>query len=75
MSKSSRRYVRTVIIGTFSLAALVWMAVRQFGVSWRELLELLLVSGLVVLLVIALAGSATLLWIGLRKIFKGGGGG
>lgn len=73
MSRSARRYVRTIIIGTFALAALVWMAVDQFGVSRQEMLELMLVTGLVVLLVIACAGTAALLWIGLRKLLRGGG--
>jgi hypothetical protein len=63
--------VRTILIGIFALGALVWMAVRQFGVSWEELLGLLLVTALVVALVIALAGSAALVWIGLRKWLAG----
>ncbi|MEE4146772.1 MAG: hypothetical protein V2I26_18350 [Halieaceae bacterium] len=73
MSRAARRYVRTILIGTFALAALVWMAVDQFGVSRQEMLELMLVTGLVVLLVIVLAGTATLVWVGLRKLFRGGG--
>lgn len=74
VSRSSRRYARTILIGTFALAALVWMAVDQFGVSRQEMLELMLVTGLVVLLVIAFAGTATLIWVGLRKLLRGGGG-
>jgi Zn-dependent protease len=67
MRRPARRYVRTLLIGTFCLAALVWMAVRQFGVSPRELLELFLATGLVVLMVIGLAGGTALVWVGLRK--------
>ena len=67
MSRPARRYVRTLLIGTFCLAALVWMAVRQFGISPRELLELLLATGLVVLVVIGFAGGTALVWVGLRK--------
>jgi len=74
MSRSARRYVRTVLIGTLSLAALVWMAVDQFGLSREVMLELLLVTGLVVLLVIALAATAALLWVGLRRLLRGRGG-
>jgi hypothetical protein len=74
MSRSARRYVRTIVIGTFALGALVWMAVDQFGVSRQEMLELVLVTGLVVLLVIAFAAAATLVWVGLRKLLRGGGG-
>ena len=73
MSRSARRYVRTVLIGTFALAALVWMAVDQFGVSRQEMLELMLATGLVVLLVIVFAGTAALLWVGLRKLLRGDG--
>lgn len=73
MKKPARRYIRTILIGTFSLAALLWIAVRQFGVSSRELLELLLVAGLVVLIVIVLAASAALVWVGLRKLLRGRG--
>jgi len=74
VSRPARRYVRTTLIGTFALGALLWIAVRQFGVAWEELLELLLVTGLVVLLVIVSAGSAALLWIGLRKLLRRGTG-
>lgn len=73
MSRSARRHVRTVLIGTFALAALVWMAVDQFGVSRQEMLELMLATGLVVLLVIGFAGTAALLWVGLRKLLRGEG--
>ncbi len=73
MNRSARRYVRTVLIGTFALAALVWMAVDQFGVSRQEMLELMLATGLVVLLVIVFAGTAALLWVGLRKLLRGNG--
>ncbi|MCB1675519.1 MAG: hypothetical protein H6985_20145 [Pseudomonadales bacterium] len=70
MNRPARRYVRTIVIGVFSLAALLWIAVRQFGVSPRELLDLLMATGLVVLLVIGLAGAAALLWVGLRKLLR-----
>ncbi len=72
MSRSARRYVRTILIGTFALAALVWMAVDQFGVTQVEMLELLLTTAVVVLMVITFAGGAALLWIGLRKLLRGG---
>lgn len=71
MKAGARRYLRTMLIGFFSLAALLWIAVKQFAIRPEELLELLLASGLLVLLVIALAGSATLAWVGLRKLLRG----
>jgi DNA-binding transcriptional regulator of glucitol operon len=71
MKKPAWRYLRTFLIGTFCVCALAWIAIRQFGVSPRELLELLLATGVVVLLVIAMAGGAALLWVGLRKFLRG----
>ena len=70
MKRPARRYIRTIIIGVLSLAALLRIAVRQFGVSPRELLDLLVATGLVVLLVIGLAGATALLWVGLRKLLR-----
>jgi uncharacterized membrane protein YbhN (UPF0104 family) len=71
MKKGKWRSLRTLVISVFCLAALLWIAVRQFAVRPRELLELLLATALVVLLVIALAGVAALLWVGLRKLLRG----
>jgi len=68
MSRQGRRFIRTILIGCFALAALVWMAVDQFGVPREEMLELLLATALVVGLVIAAAGGVVLLWVGLRKL-------
>lgn len=71
MKKSARNYIRTIVIGTLSLAALVWLAVWRFRVDWAELLELLAVTGLLVVLVISVAASAALVWVGLRKLLRG----
>lgn len=68
MSKQGRRFFRTILIGTFALAALVWMAMDQFGIAGEEMLDLLLVSALVVGLVIIVAACVAGLWIGLRKL-------
>lgn len=70
MKKGKWRALRTLVISVFCLAALLWIAVRQFAVRPEELLELLLATALVVLLVIALAGVAALLWVGLRKLLR-----
>ena len=68
MSKQGRRFFRTIVIGTFALAALVWMAMDQFGVKRDEMLELLLVSAVVVGMVILVAACVAGLWIVLRKL-------
>jgi len=68
VSKQGRRFFRTIVIGTFALAALVWMAMDQFGVKRDEMLELLLVSAVVVGMVILVAACVAGLWIVLRKL-------
>lgn len=53
------------------MAALVWVAVDQFGISRREISELFLGTVLVVGMVIAAAAVMALLWIGLRRLLSG----
>ena len=71
MKKPAWRQARTFLIATFWVVALGWIAIRQFGISPRELLDLLLATFVVVLVVIVLAGAATLLWVWLRKFLRG----
>jgi alkylhydroperoxidase/carboxymuconolactone decarboxylase family protein YurZ len=54
------------------MAALVWAAVDQFGITRQEIGELFLGVVLVVGLVIAAAALMVLLWVGLRRLFTGG---
>ena len=70
VNRQGRRFLRTILIGTFALAALVWMALDQFGVSSEEMLELLLATGIVVLLVILASAGVAALWIGLRRLLR-----
>ncbi len=74
MTKASRRYYRTLVLGVAALGALVWAAVDQFGIPWSEMLELLLGTLLVVGVVIAVAGVAVAAWLGLRKLLQKGPG-
>ena len=71
MSRGSRRYIRTILLGIMALAALVWVAVDQFGISRREISELFLGTVLVVGVVIVVAALMALLWIGLRRLLSG----
>ena len=71
MSKSGRRFYRTTMLGVLAMAALVWVAVQQFGISTQELAKLLLATLLLVALVIAAAAAVILFWIGLRKLLRG----
>jgi len=68
VNKAGRRFLRTILLGTFALAALVWMAVDQFGISRDVMLELLLVTAATVALIIFVAACVAGLWIGLRKL-------
>jgi hypothetical protein len=50
-----------------AMAALVWAAMDQFGISQQEMTELFLGVVLVAVLVILCAGVIVLLWVTLRK--------
>jgi len=67
VNKAGRRYYRTIILGVMAMAALVWAAMDQFGISWQEMAGLFLGTVLVVLLAILCAGVIALLWVALRK--------
>lgn len=71
VSKSRRRFYRTILLGVLAMAALVWVAVQQFGIAPEELANLLLATVLLVLLVITVAGGVALCWVGLRKLCRG----
>ncbi|MBK6508218.1 MAG: hypothetical protein IPG06_01340 [Haliea sp.] len=68
MSKSSRRYYRTLILGLVALGVMVWTAVDQFGISRQEMTELLLGTLWIAGGTIVLAALCAALWIGLRKL-------
>ena len=68
MSRASRRYYRTILLGVLALGTLVWVAVDQFGVPPRELADLFLATLLVVSLLIGAAALVVLLWVGLRRL-------
>src|SRR5210317_220220 len=72
VSKSRRRFYRTTVLGILAMAALVWAAVDQFGITREEIGELFLGVVVVVGLVIAAAALVVFLWIGLRRLFTGG---
>ncbi len=69
VSRQGRRFFRTILVGTAALAALVWIAMDQFGIARDEMLQLLLVTAATVGLVILAAAGVAGLWIGLRKLW------
>lgn len=68
---AARRYLRTLVLGVAATLALVWSAIRHFGVAPREMAELLLAALLVVVITILLAALAAGLWVLLRRLFRG----
>ena len=70
MSRASRRYYRTIILACAAMAALVWVAVEQFGITLQEISELFVATLLVLAVVIIAAGAAALLWVVLRKLLR-----
>jgi hypothetical protein len=70
VSKASRKYYRTILLGIAAMAALVWSAVDQFGIAWEEILQLFLTTLAVLLLVIVAAA----LTVGVWQLFKRLGG-
>ena len=68
VSKATRRHYRTVLLAVMAMAALIWVAMDQFGISRQEMTELFLGTVLAALLIIICAGAITLLWMGLRKL-------
>lgn len=73
MSRAGRRYYRTILLGVLALGALIWVAAEQFGIPREEMLALFGASLLALLLVVAAAAIAALLWVGLRWLRKRAG--
>jgi K+-sensing histidine kinase KdpD len=69
VSRGNRRFYRTLLLGIAALAALVWMAMDQFGISRGEIGQLFLGAVLAVGLVIGAAAAFMLLWVALRRLF------
>lgn len=74
MANPRRRYYRTIILGIAAMALLVYTAVDQFGISWREMATLFGSIVLGVTGLILLAGLFAGLWIGLRRLMRRSGG-
>lgn len=70
MSKATRRYYRTILLGLAAMAVLVWSAIDQFGIPWEDMLELFLGALVVVGVAIVIAALIALLWMGLRKLLN-----
>jgi len=70
MKGSIKRNRRTIFLGIFACASLVWAAIDQFDVPPRELAELFAYTVAGVLLVILCAALCVLLIVGLGKVLR-----
>lgn len=68
MTKASRRYYRTIVLGVAAMGVLLWSATDQFGIPWEHMLELFLATLLVMVIVIIAAAVCVALWKGLSKL-------
>lgn len=64
----NRRFYRKLLLVILAMAALVWVAMDQFGISRAEISELFLVVVLAAVVVIAAAALVAALWIALRRL-------
>ncbi len=70
MSRRDKRFVRKLLMVIAAMAALVWVAMDQFGIAPSVIGELLLGVLLAVAVVIGAAAIAMLLWLSLRRIIS-----
>ena len=70
MSKATRKVQRTTFLGVAAMAALIWSAIDQFGISPETMLNLFLAVVVAVVIIVIFAGLVTLLWVGLRSLAR-----
>jgi hypothetical protein len=72
MSKTNRRFYRTMLLGLLALGVLIWAAIDQFGISRQEMVGLLGTTVLIAGGVILLSAVCAVLWIAMRKLLQRG---
>ncbi|MEP4484696.1 MAG: hypothetical protein ABJ013_03605 [Halioglobus sp.] len=70
MTRSAKRYRRTIFLGVLALGTLVWSAVDQFGIPMEEMIDLFLTTVLGVLSVIVVAAGVAAVWFSLRWLLR-----
>lgn len=70
VTRSAKRYRRTIFLGVLALGTLVWSAVDQFGIPMEEMIDLFLTTVMGVLSVIAVAAVVAVLWFSLRWLLR-----
>ena len=71
MSKSNKRYLRSIVLLVLAMGGMVWSAVDLFDIPIEEMRSLLIATAVGVGGVIVAAAVILLLLIGLRKLFGG----
>jgi alkylhydroperoxidase/carboxymuconolactone decarboxylase family protein YurZ len=66
--KAKRRYLRTIFLGVACLAALIWAAVDQFGISVEEILAIFTVVLAGIIGLILMAAIVATLWTLAKRI-------
>lgn len=67
MSRSSRRFYRSLVLSLVALGVLVWVVFDQFDVPQREVLALVLASFTLVAATIVVAAVVSGLWIAVQR--------
>jgi hypothetical protein len=70
VTKASRRFYRTTLLGLAAMGVLIWAAMDQFGISRGEMTQLFVGTLVAAGVTIVLAGLMALLWVGLRKLLR-----
>ena len=70
MSKASRRFYRSLVLGVAALGVMIWAAIDQFGISREHMLNLFTTTLLIAGGVIVLAAAIAMLWVGVRKLVQ-----
>jgi hypothetical protein len=70
VTRSAKRYRRTIILGVLALGTMVWSAVDQFGIPIEEMIDLFLATLLGVASVIVVAAVVAALWLSLRWMLR-----
>jgi drug/metabolite transporter (DMT)-like permease len=70
VASGNRRFYRSLLLVLAAMGGLVWTAMDQFGISRREISELLLGAVLAVAVVIGAAAVVVCLWVFARRLLS-----
>lgn len=70
MSKTNRRYIRTVILAVLAMSSLIWVAIEQFEIPAADMLILFCATVIGAAAIIAFAALAVTVLNMVRKLNK-----